>query len=136
MPDPVGASQVVHQRNANQQVSKKSGQNRGSHDRVQPLDVENVDRRRQRESAGRQHYPAQNVEPDPDSPRKLIVQVRGTSQPLREANDRAVEPNRNQREENQLPESEFHLHCSLSLSPPVFSACGPSPSPPPSRPRP
>ena len=42
---------------------------------VQALDVENVDRRRQRESAGRQHHTAQHVEADPHAPGELIGQV-------------------------------------------------------------
>ena len=41
---------------------------------VQPLDVEDVHRRRQREAAGGQHHAAQHVEADPHSPGKLVAE--------------------------------------------------------------
>src|SRR5215472_14097032 len=126
MPDPVGSSQVVHQRDTNKYVSQESRQDRRSHNRVQPLDVENVHCRSKCEPARREHDATQHIKADPDSPRELVVEVRRPTQTFRETDDRTVETEREQREQNQLPESEFHLHCSLSFFPLVFCACGPS----------
>src|SRR5579872_186431 len=121
MPYVVRLAQVVHQLRTHQDVSEKRGKNRWPYDRMQPLDIQNVHRRGQCESARRQHHAAQHVKADPDSPREFVRQIRRRAEPLREADEGRIQARRHQKKKNELPkcEPEFHFAGHLYL-PPFF----------------
>src|SRR5437868_5220942 len=115
MPNAVWPSQVVHEGHADQHVAEKGGQDCWAHDRLQPLDIEDVHGRGQGESSCREHHTAEHVESDPQAPGKLIVQVGGAAESLGEAHHCSIEARCHQGQEHKLPESELDLHFSLSF---------------------
>ncbi len=106
MPDVVGLAKIKHQRRANQYIAEKCGQDCRPDDGMQPFDIQNVDRGCQCESSGCQHYAAEHVKTDPDSPGKLVIQVGGCTQALCEAQERGIAASDHQRHENDFPEGQ------------------------------
>ena len=68
-------------------VAEEAGQHGRPDDRVVLLEAEDVDRRRQREAAGRQRDAAHDVEADPDPPRVHLREVGGRADAEREPVD-------------------------------------------------
>ena len=75
MPDVPRTAKVEQQSNDKKQVSEERRQHCGTHNTVQSLDVEQVDRPHDAETASREHDPAQAVETDPQTPGKLVRHV-------------------------------------------------------------
>src|SRR5208337_257209 len=75
MPDVPGAAKVEQQSNDEKYIAQERCQHRRAHNTVQPLDVEEIDRANNAETARRQHDPAQEVEADPEPPGKLVSHV-------------------------------------------------------------
>src|SRR5208337_4309038 len=75
MPDVPGTAQVEQQSHDEQYIAQERRQHRLTHNTVQALHIEQVDRTDNAEAARRQHDPAQQVEADPEPPGKLVAHV-------------------------------------------------------------
>ncbi len=82
VPDVPGPAQVEQQRHHDQRVAEEGGQDGGPHDRLEPLEVEDVDHRGDHEAAGRQADAAEQVEADPEAPGEGVGEVGDRAQPL------------------------------------------------------
>ena len=80
VPDVPGAAEVEQQSNDEEHIAQECRQHRGTHHTVQALDVEQIDRAHNAETAGRQHDAAQAVEANPEAPGKLVRHVRNRAQ--------------------------------------------------------
>ncbi len=75
MPDLQRTSEIEHQSDDDQQIAEKCRENGGPNDRFEPFYIENINDCRERKSSRRKSDAAENIESDPDSPRKPVGQV-------------------------------------------------------------
>ncbi len=129
MPDVVGLAEIEHQRRGDENVSEEGCENRRPNDGMQALDIKDVNGGGESEPAGGQHDSAKNIEAHPDTPGKLIAEVGGGAQTLRETDKGGVEAGCHEEEEDQLPECELEIGARhYSFLPFFLSAAGLGPS--------
>ena len=106
VPDVPGAPEVEHERDDDEAVAEERRQDGRADDRPELLEVEDVDRRADREAAGGEGDAAEDVEADPEPPGEGVGEVRGAGEALEEADDGGVGPEGEDDEEDSPPERE------------------------------
>src|SRR5574341_1611082 len=99
VPNAMRPAKVKHQHENHQEKTQKRGEHGRTDDGLKFLNVENVNDGAQRKAAGSETDAAENVEADPQSPRKLIAKIGGRAQALGEADVRRVKAKRQKHDE-------------------------------------
>ena len=123
VPDAVGPSEVVHQRDTDQDVAEERGEHRGPKDGLELLEAEHVHAGSDGEPACCERDAAHDVEPDPQTPGEVVAQAGGGAEAEAEAHDCGVCAHEQHGQQEDAPEGDLHVRN-------ANHECPPSPCPP------